>query len=147
MRIASTGLVTLAAGSGLSIARTAVTAPATTDGNVFSGTYTPTLTNSTNVAASTAYVCQYMRVGNVVTVSGQVDIDPTTTGGTEVRLSLPVASYFTLANQVGGTFNSTVAQVGGAIFANTSNDDARFIYSATLTTNTSFYFTFTYRVI
>src|SRR5438093_13362661 len=32
------------------------------------GTYTPTLTNSVNVAASTAYVCQYLRVGAVVTV-------------------------------------------------------------------------------
>src|SRR5438093_6787266 len=38
--------------------------PATLD----AGTYTPTLTNSVNVAASTAYVCQYLRVGAVVTV-------------------------------------------------------------------------------
>src|SRR5688500_4743620 len=34
-----------------------------------SGTYTPTLTNTTNLDGSTAYECQYLRVGNTVTVS------------------------------------------------------------------------------
>ena len=34
------------------------------------------------MAASTAYTCQYLKVGSVVTVSGRVDIDPTGAGDT-----------------------------------------------------------------
>jgi hypothetical protein len=45
--------------------------------DVVSGSYTPTLVNVANLDASTAYSCQYVRVGSVVIVSGQVDVDPT----------------------------------------------------------------------
>src|SRR5690606_32796918 len=73
--------------------------------NVLSGTYTPTLTDSVNVTTSTAYACQYMRVGNVVTVSGKVDVTATTDGGTEtiLAISLPIASAFTQDYQAAGT--------------------------------------------
>ena len=138
MQIDSAGTITLASGSGLSIARTAVTAPATTDGNVFSGTYTPTLTNTTNIAASTAFASQYMRVGNVVTVSGRVTIDPTATGSITLGVSLPIASTFTANQQCCGTsanafgdaiqviadstnlratFTGTVADAGARLYA------------------------------
>jgi hypothetical protein len=146
LRIASTGLVSLQNSGGLQIARTAVTAPAATDGNVFSGTYTPTLTNVTNVDASTSQVSSYMRVGNVVTVCGSVNIDPTAAGSTEIRMSIPVASDFTAAHQAGGTFNDVTNQ-GGGIFAAPSTDDVRLIFTASSVVNTSFYFSFTYRVI
>lgn len=138
--------VKIASDGGLVISKTAVTAPEASDGNVFSGTYTPTLTNTTNVAASTAYVCQYMRVGNVVTVSGRVDIDPTATGGTELRMTLPIASAMTLDYQVSGTFSSSNSN-GGQISAETTADIARFIFSATDVANRGYYFTFTYRII
>ena len=61
---------------------------------VRSGTYTPTLTNVTNISASDAFVCQWLRVGNIVTVSGKVNIDQTTPGQIELGISLPVASDF-----------------------------------------------------
>lgn len=149
MRIANTGLVTLAATSGLLIGRTAVTAPAATDGNVFSGTYTPTLTNVTNVDASTAYSCQYMRVGNVVTVSGRIAIDATATGPFEVRVTLPVASNFANANEAGGTFivSGSAGFAGGSVYADVSNDVFVFNGVAAGTANLSYYFTATYRVI
>jgi hypothetical protein len=149
MRIASTGLVTLAAGSGLSIARTAVTAPAATDGNLFSGTYTPTLTNTTNIDASTASVCQYMRVGNVVTVSGRVEIDPTAAGRIALGMSLPIASNLGAATQAGGTFasvNTTTVNVG-SISGDSTNDRAFFDGVVAVTVNTIFHFSFTYLVV
>ena len=59
---------------------------------VRSGTYTPTLTNVTNITTSTAYKFQWMRVGNVVTVSGRVNIQNTATGASELGISLPIAS-------------------------------------------------------
>ena len=36
------------------------------------GTYTPTLTNVTNLDSSTAYEAQYIRIGGTITVSGNV---------------------------------------------------------------------------
>jgi hypothetical protein len=134
---------------GIQTSRTGVTAPAATDGNVFSGTYTPTLTNTTNVAASSAGVAQYMRVGNVVTVSGQVDIDPTATGDTIMGVSLPVASNLTAQTTCAGTFISLSGATfqGGSIYGDSTNDRATFRFVASSTANFAFQYHFTYRVI
>jgi hypothetical protein len=124
MRISSDGLVTLSANAGLSVSKTGVTSPAATDGNVFSGTYTPTLTNTTNVASSTAVICQYMRVGNVVTISGQFSVQATTGGIAFVLgMSLPIASNFTLQRQAGGSFSAgSTALTMNVIVADSTND-------------------------
>jgi hypothetical protein len=146
----STDAITLETGGGLSISRTAVTAPAAGDGNVFSGTYTPTLTNVTNVAASTAYQCQYMRVGNVVTVSGRVNIDATTTStNTTLGVSLPIASNFASAQNAGGSFSPSAAalSVSGVVFADATNDRASFRILIDSAAANDYYFTFTYLVI
>jgi hypothetical protein len=134
---------------GIQTSRTGVTSPAATDGNIFSGTYTPTLTNGTNVNASTAYTCQYMRVGNVVTVSGRVDIDPGALQDTTLGVSLPIASNFSANENLGGTFvcQASNSQAPGAIYADATNDRATFFYKAQTSAISSFSFTFTYRVI
>lgn len=116
---------------------------------VTSGTYTPTLTNGANVAASTAYVCQYMRVDNTVTVSGKVDLDPTTTGMVAFTLTLPVASNIANYWDVGG---SGVVDVGGVMLAaqitgNASTNTAAFKFYANNTANQAVAFSFSYRVI
>lgn len=117
-------------------------------GDITSGTYTPTLTNVANLDASTAYICQYMRVGSIVTVSGKVDIDPTAAASTQLGISLPIASNFSTAEQCAGTaFASGVAGQGAAILADTVNDRAQLQFVTSNTTNQSMYFTFTYQVI
>ena len=148
-RINSSGTLTAATGSGLEISSTSVTAPAASDGNVFSGTYTPTLTNNTNIAASSAAVAQYIRVGNVVTVSGQVDIDPTATGDTVMGVSLPISSNLNAQTQCAGTFISLsgVTFQGGSIYCDSTNDRATFRFAASNTANFSFQYQFTYKVI
>jgi hypothetical protein len=145
----ATPTCTLDVMGGIQTSRTGVTTPATTDGNVFSGTYTPSLTNVTNVAASTATICQYMRVGNVITVSGQVSVDPTATGNTEFRMSLPVASNFASTRQVGGTFfgQDTGSTQTGVILASSTNDQFIFRYVANDTANRILQFHVTYLVI
>jgi len=142
-----TGVVTT--NGGLSVTKTAVTAPAAADGNVFSGTYTPTLTNTLNVASSTAATCQYMRVGNVVTVSGVVNIDATATGDTAIGFSLPIASNFGSSSQCGGVFTKSFAAStnAGGIYADSTNDRAIFRIDSDTTADQSYTFTFTYRVI
>ena len=145
----TTPALTLTHGNGVVISRTAVTAPAATDGNVFSGLYTPTLTNTTNVAASTAYQCNYMRVGNVVTVSGQIDIDPTATGRIVLLVTLPIASGFVAARNCAGTFAAAgvTTNSGGSVVADVTNGVAAFDGVVGDDTNKGYYFTFTYRVI
>jgi hypothetical protein len=119
------------------------------DTGLAAGTYTPTLSNTTNVAASTARPCSYMRVGNTVTVSGQFDIDPTTTlTATLLGVSLPIASALTTAFQLGGTANATaVAGMSAGIEADAVNDRASVKFIATDVSNQTMAFTFTYQVL
>lgn len=118
-------------------------------GNFAAGTYTPTLTNVTNISASTAAVCQYMRVLSVVTVSGSVSITATLAGTCNLRMSLPVASNFTVTNQAGGTFATTTAGgiAQGAIYANAANDTFEFSFVAANTTATVYTFSATYQIV
>lgn len=121
---------------------------------ITSGTYTPTLTNVTNVAASTAYLAQYLRVGSVVTVSGRFDVDPTAGAptATELGISLPVTSNFASLQDCGGLAASFGGGGGpnneaGGIVADTANDRASVQWNSTTTTNHSMCFHFTYRII
>jgi len=112
-------------------------------------TYTPTLTNSANLTASTPRQLTYLRVGAAVTVSGQIDIDPTTTLTlTTLGLSLPIASNFTTAFQAGGAgASSTVADGAIAIFSDATNDRVTLQYVCTDVTNHTIAFSFTYQVL
>lgn len=120
----------------------------TANGGSLSGTYTPTLTNVANLDGSTAYACQYMRVGNVVTVSGRFDVDITTISTlTQLDISLPIASALTAANQAGGTA-STVSSVAdhAGIMADATNDRVSVIWNTTSASAFSMFFSFTYLV-
>lgn len=108
-----------------------------------SGNYTPTLSHTTNVAASTAYECQYIRVGRVVTVSGMVDIDPTATGATELRMTIPVGENFTAAREAAGTFGDSYDQ-HGTVIATVGAATVRLQANLSDATNRSYYFHFTY---
>lgn len=150
--LGSGGLLTLSSGSGLSIASTGVTSPATADGNVFSGTYTPSqVSTNTNVTSITFGVCQYMRVGNVVTVSGQVAVTATTAStATLVRFSLPIASTFTSTRHLGGgggAITTTYSQGGVAMLADTTNYCVDMRFTPAANTATTWTFTFTYQVL
>lgn len=134
---------------GLTVGRTAVTTPESSDGNVFSGTYTPTLSNTLNIEATTAAACQYMRVGNVVTVSGQVNVDPTATGEVQVGISLPIASNFSSQSQCAGTSqtdSSTISQPG-IIKGDPVNNCALLRFVSTSAANVTHMFSFSYQVL
>ena len=113
------------------------------------GTYTPTLTNTANVSASTPYSCQYQRIGNIVTVSGKVDVTATTTlTDAQLSISLPIASNLANANECAGTaFAPLVAGQGAAILGDATNDVAIMQWQAIDTNSRAMFFTFTYRII
>lgn len=78
--------------------------PYSTNGVVYSGTYTPTLTAAANCSALVLNGAQYQRVGNIVTVTAQGTLTVTTTAtDTSFTMTLPVATAnFSSAYQANG---------------------------------------------
>lgn len=75
----------------------------TADQFLASGTYVMTTTNVANISSSAGNICQWMRVGNVVTVSGALTFTPTSGGvSTQLRISLPIPSDLTFFEQASG---------------------------------------------
>lgn len=111
------------------------------------GTWTPTLTSVTNIAASLASVGQFMRVGNTVTISGSVQIDPTATGAAQLDMSLPVPSNFTGFQNAAGFARTDNGDIAGTIEANTTTDVLSLKLTATTTNNRNVTFQATYRIL
>lgn len=118
-------------------------------GDISSGTYTPTLTNTTNIAASTSTLCQYLRVGNIVFVSGAVAIDPTAANAnTVLGISLPIASDFTAFQQCGGTAVSRNTIIdAGAITGDITNNRAQLECFTSSLANHQMAFSFMYQIV
>ena len=122
-----------------------------TQQQVRSGTYTPTLTAVANVTSTTSHQAQWMRVGNVVTVTGQLVITPTSNNTeTKIGISLPVASNFVTGYECAGvanTKNNTIAENTGSVYADATNDRAELDYFETHGTANTFTYTFSYEVL
>lgn len=117
------------------------------DKTLASGTYTPGLTNTTNVGSSSTSPHQFMRVGNVVTVSGRVLVNPAAAGTVQIDLSLPVpTSNFTDDAQGSGAAISPDGVVA-AIFAVGGTQRVRIQWSASGTGNRVLCYSFTYQII
>jgi len=118
-------------------------------GNCYSATYTPSVGDSANISAMTAYACQYTRVGNVVTVSGRVDIDPVAAATyTSFWISFPVASNLASGFQCAGTCSPATASAGNfGVFGDATNDRAQVDGVTASTSNQALYFIFSYQVI
>lgn len=113
------------------------------------GAYTPTLTNTTNLDASTAYPCQWVKIGGIVIVSGRVDIDPAAaSAATSLGISLPVASDFANSYECSGTANVfAIPGQSGSITADTTNNRATLNVVSGTTGNQGMTFIFMYQVL
>lgn len=113
-----------------------------------SGTYTPTFTNVSNVSANAPQVARWLRVGNVVTVSGMINITPTAAAATIFRLSLPVASAITANSQVvGAGYSLEASPTALAVYSDAATDTAEMQFNATTTALRAVGFHFTYVVL
>jgi len=126
----------LTAGYGLTIKDKAT---GSNDGNVVSGTYTPTFSNYVNVSTSgISGVWSYIRVGNIVTVTGQLSITPTSGSVlTSFYITLPITSAFSSTNQCGGHVNArnSGGRVVGDVVGDASGDRAWASYIQVANTN------------
>jgi len=117
--------------------------------NLLSGTYTPTLTGVYNVASSTAYELQYMRVGNVVTVSGYIQASATAANTwTRISITLPISSTFDYSYRAGGGGGASATNNVCAIQAGAFGTSVVYLDSYPNTTSALGYtFSFTYLIM
>jgi hypothetical protein len=109
-----------------------------TIGTASASTYSPTLTNGANVAASTTNTWFYSRIGDIVSATGRISVDPTAAAGTStnVDISIPVASNFTVTTDLAGTCGSeAVTDESSIIYSDSTSDRAELIFSAQDTAN------------
>lgn len=111
------------------------------------GTWAPSLFNTTNVAGTSA-TGKFTRVGDVVTFSIQVTVDPTATGLVELGISLPVASAFVADTDATGTATSSGSTDKVAIVkADGANDRLLLSYTCADITAQIFYITGQYTIL
>lgn len=111
-----------------------------------SGTYTPTVTNGTNVSASGAAVFKYQRVGNQVSAFGVVDIVPNGAGAGDFRITLPISSALSSGELWGNgnTNGTTISNIN--VVADAANDEAKVNFIASSTSTVSVFFSFMYTI-
>jgi len=114
--------------------------------NLTSGTYNPTVANTSNLDSTpTATSLLYQRVGDIVNVSGKCVVDPTAAGTRfQFTITLPVAS--TLTSGLYGNFGSNTVNQAGAIYKHASSATAFFDAPAASTVSYEIYFNFMYRI-
>jgi hypothetical protein len=91
---------------------------------------------------------QYIRVGNVVTVSGRFTADPTTTTtATSFEITLPFGNTVGAASDVAGVaFCGAISGQGAEIFGSVINSSAKIRWIAVDVTSQTWSYTFTYKV-
>jgi hypothetical protein len=135
LSISSTGVATFSSTLGIN----------GTSDNIKSGTYTPTLTNYYNISSSSfdAYTStKYVRIGNNVTVTGLVNITPTTAASYVILyLSLPIASTNTDQGTLVGSTETDEVVFGGVL----QTSSVCILQFNNVTNNSRYvYYTFTY---
>ena len=101
------------------------------------GVYTPTLTNVTNLSASTVGELPYLRIWSVCIVGLTFTAD-TVAGaptGTELGISLPIPSSFTAATDAMGSVALSAIQQSGRVSADATNDRLAVNWDASDTAN------------
>lgn len=114
-----------------------------------SGTYTPTAGDFAGVSTVTPGQAQWIRVGNVVTVSGQLALTYGISGvAANFSLTVPVNSAFTTTAQAAGVANGPADSEDsqGRIVSAAANKINLAFFSGS-TGSASFYYTYTYEVI
>jgi hypothetical protein len=114
---------------------------------IASGTRTATADNLSNCDTVTPLTEQWMRVGNVVTVSGGVEVDPTAAGTTSFTLDLGIATNATVVENISGIAVTTSGAVAGSVSANFVSNLATIVFTAASGAAVEFRYMYTYVVL
>ena len=114
-----------------------------------SGTYIPATTALLNVSANTPNTAKWMRLGNVVQVSGSVSITPTAGASTltELTIALPIASSIALADCCGTASAGATVANSGNIQGYVPTLRALIAFLAPSNSAASWYYTYQYEVL
>jgi hypothetical protein len=116
---------------------------------ILSGTYTPTVTGVTNTTTVGAAIGRYLRVGNVVHVTVEIDHTAAALADTTVQVSLPIASNLGVTGDLAGTgaCNDAAGGASGPIYAAFVAEAANYRFKAVAITSRKHYLTLTYTII
>lgn len=121
------------------------------DHEIIHGTYTPTWTLVSNLVANPdTYICNYVRVKNMVTVTGRVDIDPVSINTlTVASVSIPFELEFVAETDASGVAGMRAgAAYSGAMYAMAGQDQVRISFQTmTEVGRRAWDFSFTYRIV
>lgn len=111
------------------------------------GTYTPTVTLGTNAQGYAITEAYYYRIGDIVTVSGQITANPSSTGTSTIYyLSIPISSTFSNNYELNGTGVDDINQCY-KFYADTSNNRCEIENYPSGSGGQVLNYIFTYRVI
>lgn len=134
LRIAEDGSTTLS--GAIAVTGETVGTTGTPLSIISTGTYTPTLTNSSNIDSSGVLSCKYFRLGVIVDVTCNININVTISGAATMLVTLPIASNIGSGNDLVGNAGS---EDGGAgyVLGNAANDAAEVhVFTTNLNTGT-----------
>jgi hypothetical protein len=115
-------------------------------GVLTSGTYAPVFSGASGITIADSPDFSYLRVGNVVTVSGKV-VTTSTGGAFLFSVSLPFASSLVSGALGGAGYLDLSTAVVGIYYGGASNLATFECRTASFTSSASIHFSFTYRVI
>jgi len=119
---------------------------------ILKNSYTPTYSTGSNISSYTIYNCSYTKIGDAITVTGQLSVTPTTGGNiTSFEMSFPLATGTSTASVFNGTGSAidqgTNTPISTAIEKGTG-DNMRFSFKAGTTLEAHLIkFTFTYQYV
>lgn len=138
-------VVTSVSGDGLNVSGKLTVS--TAGGNVsWSGSGTLSALKVTNLDSNPTVYANYLRVGSIVHVTGYAICDPTAAGAIEFRITPPISTTFTTANDAYGTIVGGNDMTANSIISNSVNNRVIVNASSASTTTTIYYFTFSYEV-
>jgi hypothetical protein len=113
---------------------------------IVAAVYTPTLGNASNLDSSTARECFWWRIGPMVFVQGEADIDATSTASdVQLQISFPLPSTLeTFRDCKGLVIEYGVPGNNGAIIGDASLNKAVAVWRPALNTSRTVIFNFVY---
>lgn len=118
------------------------------NGGTYSKLYTPDLTLVANLSGAGVDFLPYYQNGNVVTVSGRIQVNPITNNqDTRLGISLPLKSYFKFDYQCAGSASSPTENQAGAIIGDVTNARAELRFKTTTNATFDMFFIFSYIIL